>query len=93
MRSVARIAAVIAISIALVYLADSAWVYLRIWRHHDPTSAVEVSVMLAIPQKNNRIEFAPGDSETQPCVHSLFPHLGLVPCWYLERHTRKQINF
>jgi len=52
-----------------------------------------VRVMLAVPQKNGRIEFAPGTTETRYCVHSWFPHLGLAPCWYLERHTRKQVNF
>jgi hypothetical protein len=26
-----------------------------------------------------------------PCVHSLFPHLGLSPCWYLKRNSQKPI--
>ena len=27
----------------------------------------------------------------RPCVHSLFPHLGLSPCWYLKRNSQKPI--
>ena len=90
---VKRAAAGIAIAILLAYVGDAAWVRLRMARHRDPTSAVQVRVMLAVPQKNGRIEFAPGTTETRYCVHSWFPHLGLAPCWYLERHTRKQVNF
>jgi hypothetical protein len=88
-----RITASIAIAAALVYAADAAWVRLRRANHHDPTSAVQVRVMLAVPQKSGRVEFIPGGTETKSCVHALFPHLGLDPCWYVERHTRKQVDF
>jgi hypothetical protein len=90
---VKRAAAGIAIAILLAYVADAAWVRLRMARHRDPTSAVQVRVTLAVPQKSGRIEFAPGTTETRTCIHTLFPQLGLAPCWYLERHTRKQVNF
>ena len=61
--------------------------------HRDPTGTVKVRVLLAVPQKGGRTEYIPGDTETKTCVHSLFPQLGLQPCWYAERHTRKQINY
>jgi hypothetical protein len=28
---------------------------------------------------------------TTPCVHSLFPHMGDKPCWYLLRNSHKPI--
>lgn len=93
MRIILRVAFMTVLAVILVYAADAAWVWLQIRKHRDPTRNVQVNVMLAIPLKNNRIEFAPGDTETQSCVRALFPHLGLEPCWYLERHTRKVINF
>jgi hypothetical protein len=93
MRIIYRVAAGIAIAVVLVYAADAAWVRLRMANHQDPTSAIQVRVMLAVPQKNGRIEFTPGNTETQSCVRSWFPHLGLEPCWYVERHTRKQVDF
>lgn len=46
-----------------------------------------------IGQKNNRVEFIPGGTLTEPCLVSLFPHAGLSPCWYLERHTRREVDY
>jgi hypothetical protein len=27
------------------------------------------------------------------CVHSLFPHMGYQPCWYLSRHSEQRTNY
>jgi hypothetical protein len=48
--------------------------------------------MLAVPQSNNRVEFIPGGTETLPCVVAQFPHAGPEPCWYVERHTRREVD-
>jgi len=81
------------LSLAVVYAADAAGVELRKAHHSDPTTTVPVRTSLAIPQKNGRIEFTPVGMEARSCVRSLFPHLGLAPCWYVKCHTREQINF
>jgi hypothetical protein len=47
--------------------------------------SVDVRIMWAIRQKNGRIDYELGDTETRPCVHTLFPHSGYAPCWYLTR--------
>ena len=47
--------------------------------------SVDVQIMWAIKQKDGRIDYELGDTETRPCVHSLFPHSGYSPCWYLTR--------
>jgi len=80
-------------AVILVYAADAAWVRLRMLARRDPTSTVQVRVTLAVPQKSGRVEFIPGGTEVQSCVRAMFPHLGLEPCWYVERHTRRQIDF
>jgi hypothetical protein len=49
--------------------------------------------MLAVPQKNNRVEFVPAGTQAETCLSSLFPHSGLVPCWYAERHTRREVDY
>jgi len=49
--------------------------------------------MLGVPQKNNRVEFIPGGTVTEPCLLSVLPHLGLSPCWYVERHTRREVDY
>jgi len=93
MRLFFRIAAVAAASVLLLYAADAAWVRRRMASHQDPTGTVQVKVLLAIPQKNGRTEFVPGDTETQPCLRSVLPHMGLKPCWYVKRHARRQVSF
>ncbi len=93
MRILNRVAAGLVIAFAVVYGIGALWVQIRIARHSDPTSKVQVHVVLAIPQKNHRTEFIQGETEDQTCVHSVFPHRGWQPCWYLQRHTEKQISF
>lgn len=93
MRAIIRIVAGIVIAVALVYAADAAFVALRTTDGRLPTRSVEVHVMLAVPQKNNRVEFIPDGTETEPCLLALFPHSGLEPCWYVERHTRREVNY
>jgi hypothetical protein len=93
MHTTTRVAAGLVIAVALVYAADTAWVTLRTTNHRPPTSNVQVHLMLAVPQKNGRVEFIPGRTETQPCLVALFPHSGLLPCWYVERHTHREVDY
>ncbi len=93
MRRIVRLAAGFALAFGLLYAADAASVSLRSNGSQPPTRAVQVHVMLAVPQKDNRVEFIPGGIETQTCLVSLFPHFGLTPCWYAERHTRKEVDY
>jgi hypothetical protein len=93
MRWIARLIAGLVVAFSLVYAADAAGVYLRTTDHRLPTRIVQVHVMLAVPQKNNRVEFIPGGTVTEPCLVSLFPHSGLSPCWYAERHTRREVDY
>lgn len=93
MRAIIRIAAGIVIAFAVVYAADAVWVALRTTDGRLPTRSIQVHLMLAVPQKNNRVEFIPGGTVTQACVSSLFPHSGLEPCWYVERHTRREVDY
>ena len=81
------------IAVALLYGGDVAWVRLRIARHQDPRSTMEVRTLLAVPLKDGRMSYAPGSTETRTCVNALFPQLGVVPCWYLERHTRQVVQY
>ena len=93
MRTLARLTLGFVIAAVLVYTADAAWVRLRLANHREATSTVQVRILLAVPQKGGRVEYIPGDPQTQTCVLSMFPHLGFEPCWYVTRHTRKQVNY
>jgi len=57
----------------------------------DPIDKVTFPHILAIPEKGNKVEYAldaQSPMETQSCVHSLFPHYGYSPCWYVMRNVK-----
>jgi hypothetical protein len=76
----------------LVYTGDYISLRYRIRTGMDPLGTVKVQSYYAIKKKNGTTEFVFNDPEDQTCVHSLFPHLGQVPCWYLSRHQQQRID-
>jgi hypothetical protein len=73
---------------ALVWIAD--YLLLRYHKAYpnsgDAFGIVEMQRLYAIPQKNGKIDYefdAQQPVVETPCVHSLFPHMGNNPCWYL----------
>ncbi len=92
MRIIARLAIGVVVAVLLLYAGDVAWLRLRLARHADAIGSVEVQVLVAVPLKNGRTEYIPGDTENDQCVRALFPQLGLPPCWYLQRHTTKRLD-
>jgi hypothetical protein len=73
---------------ALLYAGDYAAVRFR----RNPTGSVQVQPYYSVPLKDGKTEFMYLDPQNEVCVHSLFPHLGHRPCWYVSRHTNKQIK-
>ena len=57
----------------------------------DPFDVVTYPHLLAIPLKGNKVDYeldAQSPMESDPCVHSLFPHYGYTPCWYVLRKSK-----
>jgi hypothetical protein len=77
----------------LLYLGDYASIAYRIPNGREQFGSVEVQKLLAVPQKDHKTEFIADPPQAQQCVHSLFPQLGLVPCWYLSRRANQQIDY
>jgi hypothetical protein len=84
---------------ALLTLFALAYVYDYISVRHrmsaqkpgDPFDVVTYPHLLAIPLKGNKVDYeldAQSPMETDPCVHSLFPHYGYTPCWYILRKSK-----
>lgn len=88
-RLLKRIALGIIAAVCLVYAGD----YLLL-RAHLPGSVgtVQVQPYYAVPQKDGKTEFILADPESVSCVHSLFPHMGDQPCWYLSGKKQQRIN-
>jgi hypothetical protein len=83
---------IIALS-AVLYAGDYVSVRYRMAKGKagDPLESMKIQRTYVIPHKDGRAEIIFGDPETQVCVHSLFPHLGYTPCWYMKRQSQKTI--
>jgi hypothetical protein len=93
-RRVAQVVGALLLLLALVYVADYAWLQVRASRNESSAyDSVQVEVVEQIPQKGNKAEYVPEDPQAQTCVRSIFPHMGDQPCWYLRRHAQQQVNF
>ncbi len=76
----------------LLYAVDYLSLRLAIPRGRERFGTVQVRHYYAIAEKNNRVEFQFDPPEDQACVHSIFPHLGDQPCWYVKRHLLVEVQ-
>ncbi len=83
-----RILILLVVGPGVAYLGDWAVVVMR----GNPTRNVKIRQYMAIPQKGNKLQYAPADSTVEECVEALFPHGGDRPCWYVSGHTLRQID-
>jgi hypothetical protein len=80
----------LALLIAFAYATD--YVYLRVRLLHpktnDPFETMTTPRILAISEKGNKVSYEIDElhpTQTLVCVHSLFPHYGNQPCWYVKK--------
>ncbi len=77
--------------VAALYCGDAISLRYRIPGNRQPLGSVLVERDFAVTLKNHQTEFLFDQPRPQPCVHSLFPHMGDPPCWYLARHARQRV--
>jgi hypothetical protein len=82
---------------AAVYAGD--YLYLRLRMVHpkpsDPFESMSRTRVLAIPRKNGGYDYqidVTQPTERLTCVHSLFPHFGDRPCWYLKPRLNEPVR-
>jgi hypothetical protein len=85
-----------ALALALVYAGDYLSVRFRMLhaKPADPFESVTAPRLLAIPEKGNKTTYELDEqnpTQTVVCVHSLFPHMGNPPCWYLKKKLTQPI--
>ena len=83
---------VIVIALAVLYVGDSALLRYRVSAQKNAFGEITVHPYYAMHLKNGRTEFSFQPDEQERCVNSLFPHLGMTPCWYLSRHPDKRTD-
>jgi len=80
-------------ALLLVYLGDYVSLIYRIPKGRQEFGSVQVQTFYAVKLKNKQTEYMFQPPQQEQCVHSLFPHLGLTACWYLERHRTQEIDY
>jgi hypothetical protein len=84
------------ITLGLLYLGDFLFVRFRMLhpKSDDPFESITTSRVLAIPEKNGKTSYEidqQNPQQTITCVHSLFPHSGYSPCWYVKPRMNQPI--
>jgi hypothetical protein len=91
-----RVLIVAVVLVAALFGGD--YLYVRIRAMHpkpaDPFESIKSLRVLAIPEKSSKTEYevdALNPEQTVTCVHSLFPHMGYSPCWYVKPRINQPI--
>jgi len=91
-RKIAFTALACALLAAFSYLTDYGVLRYRVATGRQPFGTVTVYRYYSIAEKNRKTEYVFDRAAPETCVHSLFPHLGYSPCWYLNRHTEQRVE-
>jgi hypothetical protein len=76
----------------LIYLGDYAILKLRASSGDGSSAFGSIRITLGTPMKDGRVQIFTGDNQTETCVHSIFPHLGYRPCWYVKQNQMQIIG-
>lgn len=88
---VERVLVAIVLMAAVIYAGDYLSIKFRI-PNRDPLGSVPVEKSYAVKQKDGKLEYYFDPPEPEECVHSLFPHFGDRPCWYVESHKKRRVD-
>jgi len=88
---VKRLILIVVVLCAVFYAADFVSLRVRIPRR-DALGSVTVHTYYAVKLKNGRTEYDDGGDQVVSCSNSLFPQMGVGPCWYARRHPEKRIT-
>jgi hypothetical protein len=91
-RPILRAVFAFAVLLLVVYAADYCSLRYQLPGGRPQFGQVAIENLYAIQEKNGKTEYESGPPETDRCVHSLFPHYGNLPCWYVSRHREKMID-
>ena len=91
-----RVVAAVLLLVAFAFVLD--YIVLRVRMLHAtatlPFEHLTRNRLLAIQVKNGTYQYEldqVNPTETLTCVHSLFPHFGDQPCWYLKPRLDRPI--
>jgi hypothetical protein len=76
-----------------LYAGDYLWLRYKMNGANSAAAlgAIEVRRYWEIPNKSGKFDYSFDPPVMQTCVHSLFPHLGYSPCWYVNRQKLQRV--
>lgn len=92
LKIVGRALLLAAAAVVVVYIGED--MLLRYRAKHGGADAVfdGVTTYESGAVKGGRQEFYFDQPQVETCVRAIFPHFGDAPCWYVRRHTIKQLT-
>jgi hypothetical protein len=78
----------LAIVAGLCYTGDDLWARYKA----QPTQQMKVDRIYAAMTHWNYVEYSVGAPLMETCLDALMRHFGYTPCWYLRRHTIREIS-
>jgi len=88
---VKRIFIIVLVVCIVLYAGDFLSLHLRI-PSRDMLGTVTVHTYYAVKLKSGKTEYDYAGDHNVDCANSMFPQLGMKPCWYVTRHTNEQIT-
>jgi hypothetical protein len=80
------------LGVAVIYAGDYLSMRFAIPGGRKTTDVIRVRPIMDIPQKGGRDELEALDPQNVTCSISLFPQMGMKPCWWVRRHQHPQID-
>jgi hypothetical protein len=78
--------------LGIAYAADYGVFRYRLETNRLPFGSVTVDRYYSVAHKNGKAELIFDPPVPETCVHSLFPHAGHPPCWFLTRHAEQKTD-
>jgi hypothetical protein len=83
---------IVAAAAALAFGFDFAVFRMRAAMNWNAYGSVTVYHYTAVLQKNGKTALTFDPPQPWTCTNTLFPHAGLLPCWYLRRHPDQRTD-
>jgi len=92
-RRIGRLLVFLLVLAAITFVGDYLWLRIRMLNQKpgNPFDSVHLERVIAIQKKSGLYDISPAPPEDRPCVRSIYPHVGLDPCWYVKRLNDKPI--
>jgi hypothetical protein len=78
--------------LGIAYGADYCVFRYRLATKRQPFGSVTVEHYYEVAHKDGKAEIIFDPPVQKTCVHSLFPHSGDPPCWFLIRHAEQRTD-